>query len=301
MFNNKLFKNTDKRKFFVSDELKILTANGSSVILVDTMEQEWRINTNEFFNFVLENKIKIENNMLKERIVIDSNMCMNLPKAFYDWSEIAMENEKIGKFELIPGNRYFLEDSTDLIYLDTKYVGEFKLTNDLDIKETKIYKKHLFVSTTGIEKVYPSNFCLKSDKNIPKFISTEKTDINVQEYIDLFKLISKIFYYSDIPLKEGTLEFKEISNEEILSITKNFNLYFDLFIDFYHKSYIGLRGYIDFNDENDRTKTLLDKNNSYFSLYKRKPDDTISRYELMVATNSCSRLEKRRYIVPKLN
>lgn len=38
MFNNKLFKNTDKRKFFVSDELKILSANGSSVILVDTMD-----------------------------------------------------------------------------------------------------------------------------------------------------------------------------------------------------------------------------------------------------------------------
>lgn len=47
MFNNKWLK-IQKKKIFVSDELKILSANGSSVVLVDTMEQEWKVNTNNF-------------------------------------------------------------------------------------------------------------------------------------------------------------------------------------------------------------------------------------------------------------
>lgn len=69
-------------------------------------------------------------------------MSMQLPQAFYEWTQTMMEHEKIEKFDLIPGNEYILENGTTLIYLDTKFIGEIKFSANL-IEQKKIYKKHV--------------------------------------------------------------------------------------------------------------------------------------------------------------
>lgn len=316
MFNNKLFKNTEKRKFFVSDELKILSANGSSVVLVDTMEQEWKVNTNNFFSFVLDNKIKIENNVLKERIVIDCYMSMRLPKDFYDWTEKNMENQKIETFDLIPGNIYITDEGTKYLYLDTKYIGEYKIIEPKrELKESKIYKKHLFLYLQENETVtiYNSHFILKTDKNLPKFINSITTDKDVKKYIDLFKLIGTIYYYSDIQKKEGKIEFEKIEVEEISLKIKHFNVALDLFVDFDNETFFGLKGHIviknNINNEEKINRELEDiKNNihssAYFSIFKKEADNNHLNYDMYHSFELLKRntiFKNKSYIVPKLN
>lgn len=300
MFNNKLFKNTDKRKFFVSDELKILSANGSSVILVDTMDQEWRINTNTFFSFVLENKVKIEDNILKGRVVIDCNMSMQLPQAFYEWTQTMMEHEKIEKFDLIPGNEYILENGTTLIYLDTKFIGEIKFSANL-IEQKKIYKKHVFVSINEGSPIYPSNYYLYDNKNLPKFISFKNTDIDVKRHIDLLKMIRGLYYYSDIKATEKALEFKQITVEEIVSKTEGFNLYFDLLFDFYDESLIGSKTF-EFKSKTERT-ILLKNSDSYFDLFFKNKADYLRNSIYQLKGETRRKLDRTGYnfIVPNLD